>query len=203
MLSSKVTAIVLKRANFSEADKLITLFTKERGKIKVVAKGLRRIKSRRAAHLELFNLTDLVLHAGKNFDLITEAKALNQFVNSKKNLEKTGYLFYLAEVLDRILPEEQPHPEVFGHLLDSLCHAEHSCHPELVSGSLADASSNKLRDPDIRQDDMQKLVKNFVVELLWDLGYLPRGQYPKEGVTAFVESITEHKIRSKKFLEEL
>ena len=180
MLSSKLTAIVLKRSNFSEADKLVTVFSKERGKVKIIAKGTRRIKSRRAPHLELFNLVDIILHKGKVFDLITEAKSSQQYSLSKKNLEKTTYLFYISEVLDQIMPEEQPHPEVFDLLVDVLSHAE------LVSAS-----------------QMQKLVKEFVIQMVWNLGYLPKGEYLKNGVTDFVEQISERKIRSKKFLEEI
>lgn len=178
MLSSKISAIVLKRSNFSEADKIITLFSKERGKIKVIAKGLRRIKSRRAPHLELFNLVDIILHKGKNFDLVTEAKSSQQYSLSKESLEKTGYLFYISEVLDQVMPEEQAHPEVFEMLLETL---------------------NKIG----KSDEPQRLVKEFVVQIVWNLGYLPKGEYPRDGVTDFVEQISERKIRSKKFLEEL
>lgn len=178
MLSSKLTAIVLKRSNFSEADKLVTVFSKERGKVKIIAKGTRRIKSRRAPHLELFNLVDLVLHKGKVFDLITEAKSSQQFSLSKENLEKTAYLFYLSEVLDQIMPEEQPHPEVFENLIKTLNEIQLSKEP-------------------------QRHVKEFVVQLIWNLGYLPKGQYPKDGVTDFIEQISERKIRSKKFIEQI
>lgn len=178
MKNSSVCAIVLKRSNFSEADKIVTLFTRERGKIKVVAKGTRRIKSRRAPHLEPFNLVDIVLHKGKNFDLITEAKSSEQYSLSKENLEKTAYLFYICEVLDQIMPEEQAHPEVFEILVQTLGQFDES-------------------------DNPQKLVKEFVVQLVWSLGYLPKGEYPQDGVTNFIEQISERKIRSKKFLEEI
>lgn len=171
--SSKVEGVVLARKNFSEADKIITLFTREQGKIKVLAKGVRRIKSRRAPHLELFNHVSLILHKGKAFYIVTEAKTISKI---DVDLKVAAYLFYLCEVLDKILPEHQPHEEIFDNLISVMRH------PELVS-----------RTP----------VKNFVVESLWNLGYLPKGQYPKLGVTNFVESVVERKIRSKKFLEEL
>lgn len=171
--SSKVEGVVLARKNFSEADKIVTLFTREQGKIKVVAKGIRRIKSRRAPHLELFNHVSLVLHKGKTFDIVTEAKTISKI---EVDLKIAAYLFYLCEVLDKILPENQSHEEIFDNLISVMCHAE------FISASP---------------------VKNFVVESLWNLGYLPKGQYPKLGVTDFVESIVERKIRSKKFLEEI
>lgn len=177
MRSYKVEGIILSRSNFSEADKIITVFTRQLGKIKVLAKGIRRIKSRRAPHLELFNQVELVLHSGKTFDTITEAKVIDHLSPQKQQLKLSGYLFYLAEVLDKILPEHQPHPETYENLV--LCQAK------LVSAS-----------PELT-------IKQFMVELLWSLGYLPKSEYPRAGVTTFVENIVEKRIKSKKFLEEI
>jgi len=177
--NSKVEGIILRRISFGEADKLVTVFTKELGKIKALAKGIRRIKSRRAPHLELFNRVELVLHHGKTFDIITEAKIVNDLSGLKSDLKMSGYLFYLCEVIDKILPEHQPHPEIFRLLLSTL----------------SDLSNLGV--------DAQEKVKKFIVQLLWNLGYLPKGEYPKLGVTDFVEQIVEKRIRSKKFLEEI
>ncbi|MEK7127414.1 MAG: DNA repair protein RecO [Patescibacteria group bacterium] len=170
MRSSKLTGIILKRSNYGDANKILTVFTREIGKTKLMAKGIRRIKSRRAPHLELFNLTELVVYK----EIITEAKVIDDYSKLKSDLKTTGYLFYLAEVLDKILPEHQPHEEVFDKLRRSL--------PSLKSLTS---------------------LKNIVVELMWDLGYLPKGDYPKEGLTEFVESVVERKIRSKKFIEQI
>lgn len=158
---------------------MITVFSKELGKIKILAKGVRRIKSRRAPHLELFNHVELELHEGKTFPTVTEAKIINDYSPMKSDLKLSGYLFYLCEVIDKILPEHQPHPEVFVLFLS-------------VLSNLSNLETNP-----------QEQVKKFVVELLWNLGYLPKGQYPKLGVTEFVENIVERRIRSKKFLEEI
>ncbi len=174
MRSSKTAGIILRRGNFGEADKILTVLTPGHGKIKVVARGVRRIKSRRAPHLELFNQVELVLHHGQVFDTVTEAKVLNNYASLKSDLKMSGFLFYIAEVLDKILPEHQPHPEVFDLLLATL------------ALPLSDGT-----------------VKKFVVQLLWNLGYLPKGEYPKIGVTTMVESIVEKRIRSKRFLEEI
>ncbi len=144
--------------------------------MKILAKGVRRIKSRRAPHLELFNQVELVIHEGKTFQTVTEAKVVNDQSNLKSDLKLSGYLFYLSEVIDKILPEHQPHPEIFGSFLSIL--------------------------GDLRGNSEEK-VKKFVVQLLWNLGYLPKGEYPKLGVTTFVENIVEKRIRSKKFLEEI
>lgn len=179
MRSYKVEGIILKRSNFAETDKIVTVFTKRLGKIKVLAKGVRRIHSRRAPHLEMFNHVELVLHNGKTFDSVTEVRVIDDYPVPKADLKLSSYLFYLSEVLDKILPEHQPHPEIFVSLLSTL-------------SNLSDLGANS-----------QEQVKKFVVQLVWDLGYLPHGEYPKMGVTDFVEGIVEKRIKSKKFLEEI
>lgn len=170
MRTSKYTAIILKRSNFGDAHKIITVFSKEIGKTKLIAKGVRRIKSRRSPHLELFNLTSLQVYK----DIIAEAKIIDDFSLLKSDLKTTGYLFYLSEVLDKILPEHQPHEEIFN----------------VLTGRLK--TLHTLND-----------LKNIVIELMWNLGYLPRGEYPKESLTDFVESVVERKIRSKKFIDQI
>lgn len=170
MRTSKLTGLIIKRSNFGDASKYLTVFSREQGKIRLVAKGIRKIKSRRAPHLELFNLTLLQVYK----DIIVEAKIINDFSKLKSDLKITGYLFYLAEVLDKILPEHQPHEEIFDKLTNHLT-------------SLTSLT----------------VLKNIVVELMWDLGYLPKGQYPKESITDFVESIVERKIKSKKFIDQI
>lgn len=150
--------------------------------MKILAKGIRRIKSRRAPHLELFNQVELVIHNGKTFQTVTEAKVIKDLSNLKSDLKLSGYLFYLCEVIDKILPEHQPHPELFVLFLSVL---------------------SDLGNPGTTPQDQQEMVKKFVIQLLWNLGYLPKGEYPKLGVTDFVENIVEKRIRSKKFLEEI
>lgn len=181
MHSEKLQGIVLKRTNFSEADKLVTIFTPDKGKVTLLAKGVRRIKSRRSPHLELFNHVEVETHTGANFDLITEAKVANSFPKIKTSLELSGYAFYLAEVLDRILPDKQPHPAVFADLLVCLGQVNFS------NGRQA----------------AENIVKEFVLRLLWELGYLPPGKSPPISLTEFVESVVERRIESKKFLEEI
>lgn len=182
MKSDKLHGLIIKRSNFSEADKLVTVFSLEKGKITLLAKGIRRIKSRRSPHLELFNQAEIQTSSGKNFDLVSEAKVINSFSSIKSSLELSGFSFYLSEIIDRILPEKVPHPEVYSDLLVCL---------KKISRLSKDRKMT------------ENTVKEFVLRLLWELGYLPSGKTPKKSLTEFVESIVEHQISSKKFLDEV
>ncbi len=186
MKLEKLHGVVLKRINYADADKIITVYTAEKGKVVLLAKGIRKIKSRRAPHLELFNLVRLTVHPSKSFGIITEAKVDNDYSTIKSNLMLSGYLFYIAEVIDKLLPEYQSHPEILDLLLNTLT-----------------SLGNLNRKTADQGKKSQEIVKQFVIPLLWILGFLPHGEYPKIGVSAFVESLIERPIKSRNFLEKI
>src|SRR3989344_7607887 len=109
MKSYKAEGIVIRRKSFGEADRILTVFTKKHGKIKVLAKGVRRITSRRGPNVELFNQVELIIHQGKSFDILTEAQVLNTFQSIRKNLDLVGLAFHICEVVDGLCPEDQSH----------------------------------------------------------------------------------------------
>lgn len=113
----KCRGIILKRTNLGEADRIITIFTDKFGKIRVVAKGVRKTLSRMAGHLEPFCLTRLELAEGKNLDVITGAQVEKCFLPLRSDLEKTNASFYFTEVIDKMVEEREPHSEIY-HLLD-------------------------------------------------------------------------------------
>lgn len=116
----KTEGIVLKRVNFGEADRILTIFTKHYGRIKAMAKGVRKLKSRKAGSLELFNHVGLFLSEGKDLDLITEAEIINSFANLRQNLGGVGHAFQMVEVVDRLTAEREKSEPVFDLLLEAL-----------------------------------------------------------------------------------
>lgn len=144
MKSFKVEGVVIKRKNLGEADRLLTLFTKQKGKIKVLAKGVRRITSRRGPNVELFNQIEASIYEGKTFNILSEVLVLNTFSRLRKNLDLVGLAFHVCEVVDGLCPEHQSHPKVYELMLQVL--------KELNEG----------------------LVHSFEKDLLMELGYLPR-----------------------------
>jgi DNA repair protein RecO (recombination protein O) len=116
----KTEGIIIKRINFSEADRLLTVFSKHHGKLRLVAKGIRRLTSRKKGHLELFNQVCLFIAKGKNLDLITEAETINNFSRLRKNLPQVQTAFLFCELADRLTAENQSHPQVYQLLFDCL-----------------------------------------------------------------------------------
>jgi DNA repair protein RecO (recombination protein O) len=111
-----VEAIVLRRIDFGEADRVLILFTRERGKLPVVAKGVRRISSRMAGHLELFTHAELQLAKGTNLDVVTQADTRNPFRALREDLTRTSTAYLVAELADALTEEAMEQPELFDLL---------------------------------------------------------------------------------------
>lgn len=114
----KTEGIIVRRMNLGEADKLITLFSKHFGKIRLVAKGVRKIKSRKRGNLELFSQVRIMAARGRNLDLITEVEPLKTFKKFRQDLKRTSMAYYFCELVDRLTAEGQANKEIYN-LLDS------------------------------------------------------------------------------------
>jgi len=183
----KTEGIIIKRINFGEADRILTIFTKHYGKIKAIAKGIRKIKSRRAPHLELFNQTVLFLYKGKNLDIITEAQLVNSFSTLRKNLRKVAFAFGVCELVDQLTREGQKQLKAY----------------ELLKACLNDLNLSAVAGH-LNKGEGQKAVKRFEQELLQVLGFLPKGEFlEKVTLERYIEKIIEKKLKSRKFLSKL
>ena len=116
----RTPAVVLKRMDLGEADRIVTLFSRDEGKVRAVAKGVRRTTSRSAGHLELFTLTDVLFAVGRELDVISQADTLEAFRQIRENLELTTYAYYLAEVVDLLTEDRLENRVVFDTLVESL-----------------------------------------------------------------------------------
>jgi DNA repair protein RecO (recombination protein O) len=99
-------AIVLRHKNWGEADRMLWLYTRNLGKIQAIAKGVRKIRSRKAGHLEPFTCCNLLLARGRSFLIITQAETLLPFINLRADLLRVGYASYVVELLDRFTYDE-------------------------------------------------------------------------------------------------
>ena len=115
-----VKAVIISHKDFGEADRLVNLFSLEGGKIRALAKGVRKIHSRKAAYLEPFMHSKVVLARGKTFWIITQADAIHNNLAIRDSLEKTGQAAYVMELTDRLSVEEEPSSAVFCLLVNTL-----------------------------------------------------------------------------------
>lgn len=101
-------AIVLRTAKLAEADRIITLLTRTRGKVRAVAKGVRRTASRFGARLEPFQLVDVQLHAGRNLDTVTQVVTIEAFASPlARDYAKYTAATAIVEATDRIVDHDR------------------------------------------------------------------------------------------------
>lgn len=175
--SYKLEGIVIRRINIGEADKLITIYSKTQGKVLVAARGIRKINSRKAPHLELFNYVRIFLAKAKQFDIVTEADTLENFPFLRDSLEIVAYGYRIIEEINILCPEREEHFDIFNLLLGTL------------------------KSMDRHRGDVRVQTDRFTRELLWRLGYLPRNNIMEgEQLKIFLENIIERKLKSDSLL---
>jgi DNA repair protein RecO (recombination protein O) len=118
--SFRAEAVVLRHADWGEADRLLTLYTREAGKVRALAKGARKVRSRKAGHLEPFTHVRLLLATGRDLLIVTQADTVDAHLPLRADLERTGYAAYVVELLDRFVYEEGEHPSLFRLLTQTL-----------------------------------------------------------------------------------
>jgi DNA repair protein RecO (recombination protein O) len=97
-------AIIIKKVKLGEADRILTVYTPQLGKIRAIAKGVRRPKSKMAGHLELLTHSLVSLARGRNLDTITGCQTINSFLPLKTNLERTASAFMPSSWLTSLPP---------------------------------------------------------------------------------------------------
>lgn len=116
----KAEGIIIKTRNFSEADKIIVLLAKNKGRIEAIAKGARKSTSKKTALIDLAAYGDFRIATGKSLDIITEVKLINGFEAIKNNLQSAGIVYYLMDVIDRFFSHPEQGEEIIKDLLDTL-----------------------------------------------------------------------------------
>ncbi len=180
MRSYCLEGIIIKRVNVGEADKILTLFTKESGKVVLKVKGVRKLQSKRAGSLELFNHVRVFVVKGRgSLDLLTEVILLNTFSSWRKFLGRVNLAYQLAEAVDKLTPENQSHPEIFTLLLSAFLDIENL------------DSNWKLK------------IENWLINLIIELGYWPEDKKFTGDIYKFIEDIISRPLYSPKILDKL
>lgn len=116
----RVEAIVLHHANWGEADRILSLFTKSHGKIRAIAKSVRKMQSRKAGHLEPFSHTSLMLARAHDLWIVTDAETIDAFSELREDLQLMSRAAYVIELLDRFTYEEGQNWQLYQLVVDTL-----------------------------------------------------------------------------------
>ena len=125
-------ALVLSSLVLGEADLLVTLYTKEVGKLRATARGVRKPTSKMVGHLEPLTHVELALARGKTLDVISQAQVLQSFSDLKDRLEGVSSGIYLAELVEGFGAEGSSNPEIYSLLVETLRDLDHNHNGELA-----------------------------------------------------------------------
>jgi DNA repair protein RecO (recombination protein O) len=146
---NRMQAVVLRRRDYNDADRVLTVFTPHLGKLDLIAKGIRKTSSRKAGHLESFTHVSLLVAQARTWDIITEAVAIESFRHLREDLGGISRASYVAELID-----------VFGEASDD-------------SIRLWDMLLLALRELDAAEADPDLLLRWFEIHLLSLAGFQP------------------------------
>lgn len=163
-------AIVLSSKSIGEADKLIIIFSREHGKLRLMAKGVKRLKSRKRGTLEPFSIIKFSGICAKGIPLMTETSIIDNLSAVRTDLKKVSVAYFFVEVIMRATQDEQPNDQLYVLLKKSLIALE-------------------------EEFKLKKLRQNFSVELAEILGFIPKGQFVPN-TDELIEAIIERKLGS-------
>ncbi|MFZ5932912.1 MAG: DNA repair protein RecO [Patescibacteria group bacterium] len=143
--------IVLARKNHGEADRILSVFSRNHGRLSLLAKGVRKTTSKKRGHIEVFSRMKFAAVHTRGLDIITEAEIIDNFQLVRKNLKKVALAYYFMEVAGRTTREGEPHYELYTNVLKNL-------------------------DKLTTAKELKKLRKQFVYEVLTSLGFWPKGR---------------------------
>lgn len=117
MASYETEGIILKQFDIGEADKIITFYTEDRGKVRAVARGARKTTSKIAGSVQLFSYCRFVIYKGKSIAKINQIKVIYPFSILREDLDKMAHASYMAEFVEKVGMEDDTNKSLFSLLL--------------------------------------------------------------------------------------
>jgi DNA repair protein RecO (recombination protein O) len=161
----RIEGFVLKKKSLLGKDEMVTIFTKEYGKIRALAKGVKAFKSKRSAHLQTGNLIKATISSGHSIKYIQTTDLISGFMGLRTNTHIDA-LYLLIATVDGLLPEDQQEPRVYQIFTKAF-----------VNLSKSDAN-------------VTKVVTTSVNQLLHALGYADQ-EYPLSEALSKIEEYTD------------
>ena len=127
----KTEGIVLKSMEYEEADKIVTIYTKNYGKITAIAKGVRKTKSKFGSSLEILTHSNFLIYKGRNIDIVSQTEILESFFSTSKEVIKFAFAVNCVEVVNRLTEEREINIGLFNLLKEVLHYLKESNDPKL------------------------------------------------------------------------
>ena len=204
----RTEGVILARRNFGEADRILTIYTKDYGKISAIAKGVRRPRSKKGGHVELGNWCKLFVAKGKNLDLLTEVETNKAFGIDNFSSAKANKIYHLLELVDSLTQHEQKNQKVFFLLLQYLDEISKGNNFDLISSvfkvkllaELGFFSAKSLRGS--KSQEFLQSLENDDFENLQKRVKLDKDSYLKllTFLDSMIENLIERTLKTNRFV---
>ncbi len=179
MKYKKYTGIILRKQNYREADQILTIWTKEEGKVRLMGRGLRLPKSKLSYSVQDLSLAEIEAAGRGSIPTLIAAKPIRIFASLRQDLKKMAVGFYAAEMMMKMTADESPNLPAFELLLALLDKVDQTASSE-VNPETGDL---------------------FALDLAEALGFgTPVKTHTHKDIREFIESLIERKIKSEPFL---
>lgn len=162
--------IILARKSYSEADRILSIFSEKMGRTSLIAKGVRKPKSKKRGAIEVFSEVSYSAAKGKSLDIMTEVEMINSFPKIRKSLKKVSVAYFYMETIGRLSTEDDVNKELYNLLKKYL-----------------------KRLPSVRK--LKEERERFIKEVLTLLGFWPEGR-GIHNADKVLEEIAERKMAS-------
>lgn len=132
-LLQKVEGIVIRTNDYGETNKIVTIFTRELGKIGVMARGAKKPKSRLTAISQVFVYGYYLVQMGSGLGTLQQGEIITSHRGIREDLMKTAYAAYIVELTDRLLEEKRSNPYLFELLYQTLNYLNEGIDPEVLT----------------------------------------------------------------------
>lgn len=132
MKDYKTEAIVINTRDLGESDKILTLYTRERGKVSAVSRGVRKPRARLAAVAQVFTYATFQIFPGRQLHRIAQVALIDSFHHLRQDLDRLAYASYFAELVDKLVESDEPHEDLFILLLAAMHLVAHTTDLEIV-----------------------------------------------------------------------
>lgn len=129
-------ALVLKKVDFGEADRIITVFTKEEGLLSLLIKGIRKSKKRSTAASDLITISDFVLYKKKDMYTVSSINSKEMYLRLKEDFFKINIVFYILKLLNLVLVENEEREKIHKLTLNTINYIEKEDTEEKIYQSL-------------------------------------------------------------------
>lgn len=178
----KSFGFIIKRRNTRDADRLLIIYTRDYGKLSVIAKGVRKVNSRRSSHLEIFRNAKLTIRRYKSFDYVSEVTTVKAYEQITGNLTKSTYAYYICELVDQLTQPAEPNPQIY---------------------SIVERNFDALITSDSK-NQLDAVIYRAAREILQSIGYLPSSTALTHAqINRYIESLIEKPLKTPKFVHKL